>query len=82
MSGGVEMIASAVVQRVAGMLGDIAWERLQLLWNSKEDVQEIEGKMVDLQVMLSYAEKHSRETEDTPVQHWLKKYKVCCLRHG
>nr|CAB3479385.1 unnamed protein product [Digitaria exilis] len=75
MSGGVEMIASAVVQRVAGMLGDIAWERLQLLWNFKEDVQEIEGKMVDLQVTLSYADKHSRGTEDTPVQHWLKKYK-------
>nr|CAB3475380.1 unnamed protein product [Digitaria exilis] len=75
MSAGVEMIASAVVQRVAGMLGDIAWERLQLLWNFKEDVQEIEGKMVDLQVTLSYADKHSRGTEDTPVQHWLKKYK-------
>ncbi|KAF8648715.1 hypothetical protein HU200_064769 [Digitaria exilis] len=37
MSGGVEMIASAVAQRVAGMLGDIARERLQLLWNFKED---------------------------------------------
>ena len=69
------MIASTVVQRVAGMLGDIAWERLQLLWNFKEDAQDIEGKMLDLQVALSSADKHSRGTEDIPVQHWLKKYK-------
>jgi aquaporin TIP len=75
MSGGVEMIASAVVQRVAGMLGDIAWERLQLLWNYKEDVQDMEGKMATLQVVLSYADKRSREADDALVQHWLKKYK-------
>jgi aquaporin TIP len=75
MSGGVEMIASAVVQRVAGMLGDIAWERLQLLWNYKEDVQDMEGKMATLQAVLSYADKRSREADDALVQHWLKKYK-------
>nr|CAB3475381.1 unnamed protein product [Digitaria exilis] len=71
----MEMVAAPVVQRVAGKLGDIAWEKLQLLWNFKEDVQDIEGKMVDLQVTLSSADKHSRGTEDSPVQHWLKKYK-------
>ena len=69
------MIASTVVQRVAGMLGDIAWERLQLLWNYKEDVQDMEGKMDTLQVALSYADNRSRETDDALVQHWLKKYK-------
>nr|CAB3479386.1 unnamed protein product [Digitaria exilis] len=71
----MEMVAAPVVQRVAGKLGDIAWEKLQLLWNFKEDVQDIEGKMVDLQVAVSFADKHSRGTEDSPVQHWLKKYK-------
>lgn len=69
------MVAAPVAQRVARKLGNIAWERLQLLWNFKEDVQEIEGKMVDLQVTLSSADKHSRGTEDATVQHWLKKYK-------
>ncbi|CAL4952794.1 unnamed protein product [Urochloa decumbens] len=75
MSGGVDMIASAVVHRVTGMLGNVAWERLQLLWNYKEDVQDMEGKMVTLQIALSYADKRSREADDALVQHWLKKYK-------
>ncbi|CAL4945640.1 unnamed protein product [Urochloa decumbens] len=75
MSGGVDMIASAVVHHVTGMLGNVAWERLQLLWNYKEDVQDMEGKMVTLQIALSYADKRSREADDALVQHWLKKYK-------
>lgn len=31
--------------------------------------------MVDLQAVLSSVDKHSRGTEDSQVQHWLKKYK-------
>jgi aquaporin TIP len=74
MSGAVEMIASAVVQRVAGMLDDIASERLQLPWNFKEDVHDMEGKMVTLKAALSFAVKRSRETDDALVRHWLEKY--------
>jgi hypothetical protein len=75
MSGGAGMIAVAVVQRVAGMLGDVAWERVKLLWNFKGDVQEMEIRMGDLKVVLRYADKRSRETDSEPVHHWLKKYK-------
>jgi aquaporin TIP len=75
MSGGAEMVAGAIVEHVAGKLGGITWERLQLLWNFKEDAQDMEDKMVTLQVGLSYADKRSRETDDPLVRHWLKKYK-------
>uniref|UniRef100_A0A0D9YMB9 NB-ARC domain-containing protein n=1 Tax=Oryza glumipatula TaxID=40148 RepID=A0A0D9YMB9_9ORYZ len=77
MSGGAEMIAGAVVQRAARMLGDIAWERIQLLWNFQEDAQEMESKMTDLKVAHSYADKRSRETDDDALvlRHWLNKYK-------
>lgn len=53
------MIAGAVVQRVAGILGNYAWERIELLWNFKEDAQEMEKKMIDLKVALNYADKRS-----------------------
>jgi aquaporin TIP len=75
MSGGVEMIAGAVIQRVASMLGGIAWQRIELLWNFKEDVQEMESKMGSLQLALGYADKRSQGIEEAWVQHWLKKYK-------
>lgn len=74
MSGGAEMVAGAIVEHVAGKLGGITWERLQLLWNFKEDAQDMEDKMVTLQVGLSYADKRSRETDDALVRHWLEKY--------
>ncbi|CAO1940876.1 unnamed protein product [Urochloa humidicola] len=75
MSGGAEMIAGAVIQRVGSMLGDIARERIELLWNFEDDVKEMRDKMVTLQVALDYAEKRSRETEDALARLWLKKYK-------
>ena len=77
MSGGAEMIAGAVVQRLAGMLGDKAWERVELLWNFKEDVEGMERIMIDLKLALSYADKRSRESDgrDELVQPWLTRYK-------
>jgi aquaporin TIP len=75
MSGGAEMIAGAVVQRIAGFLGDIAWDRIELLWSFKEDVKDMESRMGGLQLALTYADKCSQGIEDEWVQHWLKKYK-------
>lgn len=76
MSGGAEIIAGAVVQRLAGMLGDKAWERVELLWIFEEDVEGLESKMIDLKVALRYADRRSRESaDDEVVQHWLKRYK-------
>ncbi|CAD6228289.1 unnamed protein product [Miscanthus lutarioriparius] len=77
MSGGAEMIAGAVVQRLAGMLGNKAWERVELLWNFKEDVEGMERIMIDLKLALSYADKRSRESDgrDELVQPWLTRYK-------
>nr|CAB3479384.1 unnamed protein product [Digitaria exilis] len=75
MSGGAEMIAGAVVQHVAGKLSSMVWDRIGMLWNFKDDVEEMESKMGSLQLALSYADKRSQGTEDEWVQHWLKKYK-------
>uniref|UniRef100_A0A1E5UYZ6 Disease resistance N-terminal domain-containing protein n=1 Tax=Dichanthelium oligosanthes TaxID=888268 RepID=A0A1E5UYZ6_9POAL len=75
MAGGAEMIAGAVVKGVAGMFGNIAWERIELLWDFKEDAQEMENKMIDLKDALSYADKFSQETGNALVKNWLKKYK-------
>ncbi|KAK3162971.1 hypothetical protein QOZ80_1BG0096000 [Eleusine coracana subsp. coracana] len=76
MSEGVEMIAGAVVKHVAGILSKKAWERIELMWNFKEDAQEMENKMIDMKVALNYADKCSRGTDNAMVQHWLKKYKL------
>nr|CAB3475379.1 unnamed protein product [Digitaria exilis] len=75
MSGGAEMIAGAVVQHVAGKLSSMVWDRIRMLWNFKDDVEEMESKMGSLQLALSYADKRSQGTEDEWVQNWLKKYK-------
>ncbi|XP_039810382.1 putative disease resistance protein RGA1 isoform X2 [Panicum virgatum] len=75
MSGGAGMVAAAIVQRVASKLGNIAWERIELMWRFKEDAQEMKDKMVTLQVALSHADKHIRGTDDALAQHWLEKYK-------
>ena len=69
------MVAAAIVQRVASKLGNIAWERIELMWRFKEDAQEMKDKMVTLQVALSHADKHIRGTDDALAQHWLEKYK-------
>jgi aquaporin TIP len=75
MSGGAEMIAGAIVQHVASKLGQTAWDRMGMLWSFKDDVQDMEDKMVTLQVALTCADKRSRGTDDALAQHWLKKYK-------
>jgi aquaporin TIP len=70
------MIAGAIVQHVARKLGQTAWERMGMLWSFKDDIQDMEDKMVTLQVALTCADKRSRGTyDDTLAQHWLKKYK-------
>ncbi|XP_062231208.1 disease resistance protein RGA2-like [Phragmites australis] len=75
MSGGAEMMAGAVVQRVAGMLGQAAWQRVELLWTFSDDVEEMKDKLVAVQAVLVDAEKRSRGSEGAPVQVWLKKLK-------
>ncbi|TKW18844.1 hypothetical protein SEVIR_5G458201v4 [Setaria viridis] len=75
MSGGPDMIASAVIQHVGSMLGDKAWERIKLLWNFENDAKEMKDKMFNLQVALNNAEKRSQESEDALARLWLKKYK-------
>lgn len=79
MSGAVEMIAGAVVKHVTGKLSQTAWERMGgMFWNFKDDVHDMEDKMVTLQVALSYADKRSQGRgtgDDTLVHHWLNKYK-------
>uniref|UniRef100_K3XEL1 Uncharacterized protein n=1 Tax=Setaria italica TaxID=4555 RepID=K3XEL1_SETIT len=69
------MIASAVIQHVGSMLGDKAWERIELLWNFENDAKEMKDKMFNLQVALNNAEKRSQESEDVLARLWLKKYK-------
>lgn len=69
------MIASAVIQHVGSMLGDKAWERIELLWNFENDAKEMKDKMFNLQVALNNAEKRSQESEDALARLWLKKYK-------
>lgn len=70
------MVAGAVVQRLAGMLGDKAWERVELLWNFKDDVEGMERIMIDLKLALNYADRRSRESDgDELVQPWLRRYK-------
>ena len=67
------------MKHVAGKLSQTAWERMGgMLWNFKGDFQNMEDKMVTLQVVLSYADKRSRgrgTDDDALAQHWLKKYK-------
>uniref|UniRef100_A0A0D9VCA0 NB-ARC domain-containing protein n=1 Tax=Leersia perrieri TaxID=77586 RepID=A0A0D9VCA0_9ORYZ len=62
---------------VARMLGDIAWERIQLLWNFQEYVQEMESKMTGLKDALINADKPTIETDgDTLMRRqWLNTYK-------
>jgi aquaporin TIP len=78
MTGGAEMIAGAIAKHVAGKLSQTAWERMGMLWSFKEYVQDMENKMVTLEIALSYADKRSRgrgTDDDALTQHWLKKYK-------
>ncbi|OEL36197.1 Disease resistance protein RGA2 [Dichanthelium oligosanthes] len=73
MSGGAEMIAGAVVQHVAGMLGQATWERVELLWRFGDDVEEMKGTLVTMQAVMVDAENRSHGSES--VRLWLKKLK-------
>ena len=80
MTGAAEMVAGAVVEHVAGKLSETTLERIGgMLWNFKDDVQDMKKQMGTLQVVLSYADKRSRgrgtTDDDALAQHWLKKYK-------
>jgi aquaporin TIP len=73
MSGGAEMIAGAVVQRVAGMLGQAAWERVELLQRFIDDFEEMKGTLITVQAVTADAENRSQGSES--VRLWLKKLK-------
>ncbi|CAD6234988.1 unnamed protein product [Miscanthus lutarioriparius] len=73
MSGGAEMVAGAVVRRVAGMLGEAAWERVELPWMFKDDVEEMKNKLVTVQAVMVDAENRSHGSAS--VRLWLKKLK-------
>ncbi|TKW18848.1 hypothetical protein SEVIR_5G458601v4 [Setaria viridis] len=73
MSGGAEMIAGAVVQRVAGMLGQAAWERVELLQRFSDDFEEMKGTLITVKAVTGDAEKRSQGSES--VRLWLKKLK-------
>lgn len=69
MSGGAEMIAGAVVQRVAGMLGQAAWERVELLQRFSDDFEEMKGTLITVQAVMAVAENRSQVSES--VRLWL-----------
>ncbi|RCV28975.1 hypothetical protein SETIT_5G446200v2 [Setaria italica] len=69
MSGGAEMIAGAVVQRVAGMLGQSAWERVELLQRFSDDFEEMKGTLITVQAVMAVAENRSQVSES--VRLWL-----------
>ena len=80
MTGEAEMVAGAVVEHVAGKFSETTLERIGgMLWNFKDDVQDMKKQMGTLQVVLSYADNRSRgrgtTDDDALAQHWLKKYK-------
>jgi aquaporin TIP len=73
MSGGAEMIAGAVVQRVASMLGQATRERVELLWRFSDDVEGMKRTLITVQAVMADAENRSQDSE--LVRLWLKKLK-------
>jgi aquaporin TIP len=73
MSGGAEMIAGAVVQRVASMLGQATRERVELLWRFGDDVEGMKRTLITVQAVMADAENRSQDSE--LVRLWLKKLK-------
>jgi aquaporin TIP len=67
------MIAGAVVQRVAGMLGQATRERVELLWRFSDDVEGMKRTLITVQAVMADAENRSQDSE--LVRLWLKKLK-------
>ena len=79
MSGAAEMVAAPSCSVSPASLSSIAWERIGQVWSFKEDVKEMDDKMVTMQVdcrsplRLTYADRRFRGLGDALGQHWLIK---------
>jgi aquaporin TIP len=73
------MIAGAVVQRVAGMLGRATRERVELLWRFSDDVEGMKRTLITVQAVMADAENRSQDSE--LVRALAQEAEICCLQH-
>uniref|UniRef100_A0A0E0JTE7 Peptidase A1 domain-containing protein n=1 Tax=Oryza punctata TaxID=4537 RepID=A0A0E0JTE7_ORYPU len=77
MSGVGEMIASSVANRVTSRLGDLVVEEATLLWRFKDDLDDMEEKMRDLEAVMQDADDKARQggKDGAAERRWLTKLK-------
>lgn len=74
MSGIEAMIASSVANRVASRLSELVVEEASLLWRFKDDVDDMEEKMRDLEAVIQDADGKARQGGEAE-RRWLNKLK-------
>ncbi|XP_072997686.1 putative disease resistance protein RGA1 [Typha latifolia] len=68
-----ELLASAVVKELVRKLGSGLWSEIGLLWNFKNDLEDMKTTLLSIQSVLSDAEE--RSLNDEFVRVWLKRLK-------